>query len=387
MMTAVEKTTEMHALWQERFERIKKAINLEPVDRPPVIYMGVAFAPRYMGMSIADFCEDPEAALNVTLAAMDKIGGWDGANLPGGGRITPALTSMWLSRLLVPGRDLPSDSLWQVKEAEVLTVEDYDTILNKGWSAFLQEYLPRVIDLHEFMDFVHWNMQNAQRRWELYRDKGYVIVCDAAVNVTIPFEYLCGGRSMTKFFFDLYRMPDKVQAVMDVILEDLLAQIKAAPRPAGIGGTWLGGWRAASAMVAPKLWDRFVWPYYLKLVEALVDQGITPVLHWDQDWTRDLVRLQELPAKKCILNPDGMTDVKKFKELVGDRMAMMGDVPASMLAAGTPDDVHAYVEDLIQTFGGTGLLVCPGCDAPINARPENMQAIVDTVHSHDKVVS
>ena len=66
---------------------------------------------------------------------------------------------------------------------------------------------------------------------------------------------------------------------------------------------------------------------------------------------------------------------------------MMGDVPASMLAAGTPDDVHAYVEDLIQTFGGTGLLVCPGCDAPINARPENMQAIVDTVHSHDKVVS
>jgi uroporphyrinogen-III decarboxylase len=144
----------------------------------------------------------------------------------------------------------------------------------------------------------------------------------------------------------------------------------------GIGGTWLGGWRAASALISPKLWNRFVWPYYLKLVDALVAAGVTPVLHWDQDWTRDLVRLQELPAKKCILNPDGMTDLHKFKELVGDRMAMMGDVPATLFAAGTPDDIYNYVRNLVRLFGSTGLILCPGCDAPINARPENMEAFV-----------
>ena len=158
--------------------------------------------------------------------------------------------------------------------------------------------------------------------------------------------------------------------------------IAAAPTTFGIGGTWLGGWRAASAMVAPKLWDRFAWPYYVKIAEALIAKGITPVLHWDQDWTRDLVRLQELPAKKCILNPDGMTDLKKFKELVGDRMAMMGDIPASLLAAGTPDDVHKYVRELVELFEGTGLLLCPGCDAPINAKPENMEAIVEAAHKY-----
>ena len=128
---------------------------------------------------------------------------------------------------------------------------------------------------------------------------------------------------------------------MDVIQAEQMAAIKAAPPFGGIRGTWLGGWRSASALVAPKLWNKFVWPYIVEQVEALVSGGITPVLHWDQDWTRDLVRLQELPAKKVILNPDGMTDMRKFKELVGDRMAMMGDVPASLLAAGTPDDVYA----------------------------------------------
>jgi hypothetical protein len=323
--------------------------------------------------------------MEVTLATMDKMGGWDGCNLPGGGRIAPALTSLWMSHIAQPGIELHPESLWQVMEAEVMTQEDYDAILSKGWNAFFMEYLPRVINPQEFMDFVGWSMANGQKRWELYQQKGYVIVCDAPVSTGIPFEYLCGGRSMTKFFFDLYRMPDKVQAVMDVMVEEFLAGIAAAPPTFGIGGTWVGGWRAASALVAPKLWDRFVWPYYLKIIDALIAKGITPVLHWDQDWTRDLVRLQELPAKKCILNPDGMTDLKKFKLLAGDRMAMMGDVPASLLAAGSPDDVHKYVHELVDLFNGVGLILCPGCDAPINAKPENMEALVAAAHEYGKV--
>jgi uroporphyrinogen-III decarboxylase len=180
-------------------------------------------------------------------------------------------------------------------------------------------------------------------------------------------------------------MPDRIKAAMDVIQAEMLAQIKAAPPFGGIRGTWLGGWRSASALVAPRLWDRLVWPYILEQAEALIEVGITPVLHWDQDWTRDLVRLQELPAKKCILNPDGMTDVRKFKELVGDRMAMMGDVPAAMLAAGTPDDVTKYVRDLVSLFGNTGLILCPGCDAPINTKPENMEAFVAAARQYGKV--
>jgi uroporphyrinogen-III decarboxylase len=58
-------------LYQERSNRIRKVINLEPVDRVPVLYMGMAFAPRYLGMSMADFCADPEAPVNTSLAAMD----------------------------------------------------------------------------------------------------------------------------------------------------------------------------------------------------------------------------------------------------------------------------------------------------------------------------
>jgi uroporphyrinogen-III decarboxylase len=371
------------ALYQERYALIEKAIKLEPVDRIPVVYMGVAFAPRYMGMSIAEFCADPEAALQVTLAAMDRLGGLDGANMAGGGSIAAALTGLWLSHIAIPGRELPPESLWQVQEAEVLTVDDYDTILEKGFNAFLMEYLPRVVDMAEFGAAMAWNAANGARTQQLYREHGYVVVCDAPMMANIPFEPLCGGRSMGKFFLDLYRIPDKVEAVMQVMLAETLAGIEAINAPFGIGGAWLGGWRAASALLAPKLWDRFVWPYYLAIANALIAKGIKPVLHWDQDWTRDLARLKELPAKTCVLNPDGMTDLRKFKELVGDRMAVMGDVPASLFAAGTPDDIYDYVRDLVRDIGPTGLILCPGCDAPINTKPENMEAFVAAAHEFD----
>jgi uroporphyrinogen-III decarboxylase len=372
------------ARYQERFDRIKKAIALEPVDQVPAAYMGVAFSPRYNGMSIAEFCENPESAAQVTFATAKKLG-FDAVNLAAAGRITPLLTTLWMSRLGVPGRDLPADSLWQVREAEVMTIEDYDAIVNMGWDAFFGSYLPRVIDPQEFGMSMGWMMQNTARIQQQYREAGIVIVCDAPVSVNLPFEYLCGGRSMQKFFLDLYRIPDKVKAASDVIQEAQLAKIKAAPPFGGIRGTWVGGWRSASALVAPRLWNKFVWPYIVEQVEALIAVGITPVLHWDQDWTRDLVRLQELPAKKVILNPDGMTDLKKFKELVGDRMAMMGDIPASLLAAGTPDDVYKYVKDQVALFEGRGLILCPGCDAPINTKPENMEAFAAAAREYGKV--
>ena len=368
-------------LYQERIDLIKKTIALEPVDHVPVIFMGTAFTARYNNISIADYCRDPKLSYQANILTMDRIGGFDGANLAGGGRITAVESVLWMSKILVPGKDLPADSLWQVQEAETMKVEEYDDILKMGWNKYVQSYLPRVINKNEFIMAMMWNAFNAKKIFKAYQKKAYPVVSEVFIQGGVPFEALCGARSMSKFIVDLFRIPDKVEAVMQIMLEETLEGIKKVKvSKEGIGGAWLGGWRTASGLLSPKLWDRFVWPYILKIVDAMLNAGITPVLHWDQDWTRDLGRLVELPAKKCILNPDGMTDMKKFKAVAGDRMAMMGDVPASLLAAGTPEEVRIYVRDLIELFEGKGLMICPGCDAPISTKPENMKAMVEAAH-------
>jgi uroporphyrinogen-III decarboxylase len=368
--------TDEHTAYRERLSRIQKTIDLEPVDRIPFVFMGTAFAPRYMGVSMAEFCADPDVRVDVTLAAMDRLGGdFDGINALPAGRITATLSVAWLSRVAVPGRDLPEDSLWQVAEAEVMTADDYDTIIEQGWPAFLGSYLPRVIDMAEVAAEGAWLQANRPAILQRLRERGYVPV--SCGGTTIPFECLCGGRSLEEFYLDLHRIPDKVKAALDVMQPDLIQAGVNTARSSGVAAVWVGGWRSASAMLSPKMWNEFVFPYYLEMVTRLAENDIVSVLHFDHDWTRDLHRLRELPSRKCILNLDGWTDIRRAKETLGDHMAIMGDVPAPLLSTGAPDDIRRYVRDLVRDVGPTGLILCPGCDAPIDAKPENMQAFVE----------
>lgn len=63
----------------------------------------------------------------------------------------------------------------------------------------------------------------------------------------------------------------------------------------------------------------------------------------------------------------------------------MGDVPASLFSAGTPDDIYKYVRDLVRDVGPTGLILCSGCDIPINAKFENVEAFVAASREYGKV--
>jgi uroporphyrinogen-III decarboxylase len=366
--------TDKEKLYQERFKRIKGALNVEPVDRIPSLFMGTAFSPRFMGMTQAEFCTNPDGAVDVTIAAMERLGDVDGINLMPSGCHPINLSNLWLSKVLIPGKDLPENDLWQVHEKEIMTIEDYDFIVQKGWAAFKEKIIAQVVDME--MNKAHWDwvVSSFSGVAPKFRKAGYVVTVCAIT--TVPFELLCGARSMPKFFLDLYRMPDKIKAAMDVILPSMVEQGIMASKLGGVPAVWVGGWRTASALLAPHIWDKLVFPYYYDIVNKLAENGITSVLHWDQDWTRDLARLKELPPKKFALNPDGMTDIRKAKEILGDRAAIIGDVPSSLFAAGTPEDIRNYVRDLVRDIGSTGLILCPGCDAPINTRPENMEAFV-----------
>ncbi|MFO1378635.1 MAG: uroporphyrinogen decarboxylase family protein [Steroidobacteraceae bacterium] len=376
----------MSSGYAERLELIRRTIALETVDRVPSIFMGTAFAPRYMGGSIGRYCNDMEYCFEVQLDALDRLGYIDGVNLSTGGRIGPILSALWLSRVAVPGVELPDDTLWQVMEAEVMTLADYDVILEKGWKPFVHDYLPRVVDMRLLGDTFAWMGQNDARIKRTYIERGYVVITDAIMAPTPPFEALCGARSMQKFFLDLLRIPKKVEAVMEVVMKDVMADIEAMPQWSGpgIGGTWVGGWRGAPGLLAPRHWDRFVWPYIVEMVRALVAKGYTPVLHFDQDWNRELARLNELPQGKCVLNPDGMTSMKKFKEVAGDSMAMLGDVPSVLLSTGTPEAVADYTRNLLSLFGNRGLLFGGGCDIPINARFENVETMLRVLREHNE---
>lgn len=368
-------------LWKERNARLRNAINYEPVDRIPLLFQGTAWLPVFQGIPLSRYCTEPDVALSSTLDALDALGDIDGVNMQVSGILPVRLASIWLSRVEIPGRELPPDTLWQVHEAEVMKVEDYDIILNKGWEAFLSIISSKVQKPDLVEREAEWMRANGSTIAQRYHHRGYAVL--SCMNSTIPFETLCGARSMQQFFLDCYRIPDKVTAALDIGQQFGIDQVIKITNMAGVKGAWVGGWRAASALVAPRIWDKMVLPYYVDMLNQLQRHGITCVLHFDQNWDRDIKRFLEFP-KGCVLAFDGTTNIRRAKEILGDHMVFLGDVPSSLFATGTPEQVRVYVRDLIRDLGPRGFIMNPGCDIPFNSPTQNVQAFVAATHEFGK---
>ena len=67
----------------------------------------------------------------------------------------------------------------------------------------------------------------------------------------------------------------------------------------------------------------------------------------------------------------------KAKDILGDRICIRGNVPVSILAAGTPDDVRAYCKKLIDYAGRGGGFIMASSAAVDDAKPENVRAMFE----------
>jgi hypothetical protein len=368
-------------VYNKKYDKIKDTIAFKNKG-VTAIYMGQATPAAEEGLTIAEFLSSPEITLKHTLHYINRLNHRapiDGINIlhPAVGNV--GLAMLWWSAVKMPGRELPDNSVWQIDEKEQLKAEDYDFILANGMEAMFNKLAPKFFsqeDLQRFMENVKKTPQDIQT----YIDEGYPVMRGASA--TPPFETLCGGRGMNNFFMDCYKIPDKVKAVQDKMMESIRKKVEQISPEKYVMGAWVGGWRGASNIVNQKIWDKLVWPYMKELAELLISKGKIPIMHLDASWDRDIERFKELPAKTIILNTDGMTDLRRARKLLGDHAAFMGDVPVQMLAVSSKEEVADYTKRLLDDLGPQGLFLCPGCDAPATAKFENMAAIYETAQKY-----
>ncbi|MEE8416086.1 MAG: uroporphyrinogen decarboxylase family protein [Desulfobacterales bacterium] len=358
-------------LLKERRDRILKAVALEKPDRIPMVLEYSGFAAYATKTEMADFISSPSKATETMIVAYKLIGGGDAINY---GTFSPyRLSYIYGAKVKVPGIDLPPDGMWQVVETELMKVEDYDRILEIGWPEFFKGFLSDRV----FNDAA-WNLLPANQDKVdiigLWSDVGVPVLTGG--NVTTPFELLCGSRSTEKFFLDLLEIPDKVEAVMELMIPHLALTNVDRMINHGYMVAWVGGWRTAPFMLSPRIWERFVWPYFQQQVNKVVEAGLIPLLHLDSNWDRELDRFKDFPKGKIIMALDGDTDIFRAKEILGDHICLMGDVPPTMLAFDTPDDDYQYSRKLIRSLGPEGFILQSGCDIPANATVENVQAML-----------
>jgi len=368
------------------FERMEAAVRLEPTDRIPCApLMDVYFPARYKGWTTAKGLHNMRAGFEAIVDIFDDIGGWDGMLLPGYSLpVTPhPYSGVAIGKTINPGRELGENDVAQFVETVALSREDYDDIIKLGWNSFREKAKER-FNPHPTERIIGWaqnQMEQYKYELELWRSKGIRALCGA---ITLsPLMILSTSRSLLEITKDIYRIPDQLEAVMDAMVDDLIADALEAAKISGEPGVMLVMERGGCFYYSLEIYERFEYPYMKKMVDAFAADNLITVMHLDQDYTMNLPYFKDLPPKKVVAELDSMTDIFKAKEVLKGHMCIAGDVPAALTSLGTVEEVESYCRKLIDIVGQDGgFILSTGCTCPVDCKIENLQAMVNTAKNY-----
>jgi hypothetical protein len=378
----------MEDQFMNAYERIENAVKLKPLPtgEVPVAPLIITFTGRLAGMKQSQIFSSVKTWREAVDLAVDRLGATDlgFALWPRDVAFSEAVPYK------LPGRELDDDALFQINEQEVMQRDDYERLIAEGYNHWFLDYnlrlqpnLPpgwrgRAIITYQFIRMglrIRGNAARLERRG---------IPPAFYTGAYPPFDSFSLARSINKFFIDLHDCPELVQKACEASLGPILATMLQTLQVTNGKRVCIYPMRSSTTFISPQMFEKFALEHLKRMAEFFVEKGITPILHCDAKWTPLLPYFRELPRASCILELDNDTDIFKAKEILKDHMCVMGDVPAALSSIGTPEEMQAYCEKLIDNTGKgkTGFILSTGCTIPSDTRFENFQAMVDSVKNH-----
>jgi hypothetical protein len=360
-------------------ERFAAAVSLDAVDRAPVFPILISAAPKLCGITQAEAWKDHNKAREAIIKCYRDFG-YDFAFKPNfyydqvPGKLTGAPV-----RNLIPGKQLSENDLIQIDERPLFGRGDYDKITAQGWNAFWEEHYEKMSG-RPFSSLVE-TQRHGNRIF-----KEDLKICEEqgvpmAVNATVDSVFMAFSlsRTLIEFTKDLRQVPDKVEKAMrktcDELISNALEMLQDMPRKVA----FIVLERGSAALYPLPIFERFEWPFLKRYVETFVAEGITPWMHLDTDWGKNLPYFKQLPKGKCVADLDSTTNIFQAKEVLAGHMCLSGDVPASLFSLGKKEDVVDYCQKLIREVGkGGGFMLTSGCECPVDVKRENLTAFVQT---------
>jgi len=383
-------SAEAEALYRARVDRVIAAINLTTPDRVPV-RLAVGFWPaKAAGLSPYDAMRDTAAALQA----------WKDFNLrfqpdvsvdPLNNTVPAAVFNLLDYRLYAwPGHGVARSAGYQYKEREWMLVEEYDHLISDPTDFLLRVYLPRAVGVYggfaglsSFWDYIElpgvagqvsgWgsddmvtglrNLLKAAKianKWlklalaamQEVQALGFPRYVGSSTKA--PFDMLGDTLRGTKgIILDMFRCPDKVIAACERLVQVAVDwPLRKARRPS-IPVCFIPLHKGADGFMSDEQFRLFYWPSLRQTILGLIDQGLIPLLFAEGCYNSRLEIVKDLPEGSTIWFFD-QTDMALAKQTVGKVACIQGNVPLSLLYAGTPERTADYVRRLIEVAGEGG---------------------------------
>ncbi|MCR3923382.1 MAG: uroporphyrinogen decarboxylase [Firmicutes bacterium] len=165
-----------------------------------------------------------------------------------------------------------------------------------------------------------------------------------------PLDYLADLlRSFKGLSSDLRRYPTQVLAACETLLPLMIK--RGLPNIPGEPGVTFIPLHMAT-FIRNKDFEKFYWPTFIQLVRALDEAGQTIVIFLEDDWTRYLDYVYDLPANCRLMVEYG--DPQLFKDKLGKKHYLTGFYPATLLHSGNKDQCVDKAKELLDILAPGG---------------------------------
>lgn len=169
------------------------------------------------------------------------------------------------------------------------------------------------------------------------------------------------GNDMYEFAYRIADEPESVHAQAEKMCVNVIERNKRQ-REAGLDVALLCSDYCYNSgpFISPKMFDEYITPYLARIIESGRENGLYMIKHTDGNIMPIIDSLVQCrPHALHSLDPMAGVDIRKVKELYGNRIALCGNVHCAALQTGTDEDVRRSAEYCLK-YGseGGGYIFC-----------------------------
>jgi len=195
-----------------------------------------------------------------------------------------------------------------------------------------------------------------------------------------PFDIIGDTMRGTRgIMLDMYQHPGKLIAACEAITPFSIEMAVQSSMATGNPYITIPLHKGADGFMSNEQFEKFYWPTLKAQLLGIIEAGLVPIPFVEGSYNQrlDIIAESGLPAGKTAWMFD-QSDMKAVKKKFGSWACIGGNVPASLFATGTPQEMEDYCKKLMDVAApGGGFFLAPGAVVD-NAKFENVYAFINS---------
>jgi hypothetical protein len=190
-------------------------------------------------------------------------------------------------------------------------------------------------------------------------------------------------RGMINILMDMLECPDELMAAVQTATRLCVRATLRRAKSMRVKYVWFMLHNGFDNFMSDEDFGKFYWPGMKAQIDSLVENGFTPIVFCQGLYNNRMDFLADVPKGKVVYSFEA-SDIIKAKKALEGKACVMGNVSATTLAAGTPEEMAEECKRMLDACAPGGGFIMDFSSGIDVAKPENLRAFFDVCEIYGK---